>query len=111
LSSLGQDSAEDAAEMSASLKPGDVLVLGTDGLFVNLWRHELCEVLKAGRLARTMQIADHLAEMAFRRSVDRKAHTPFSAAATEELNLAYSGGRKDDITVVVAKVAAARRNT
>ena len=32
------------------------------------------------------------------------AVTPFSLAASEELNLVYSGGKLDDITVLVAMV-------
>jgi hypothetical protein len=34
--------------------------------------------------------------------------TPFSRQATQELNMIYSGGKLDDITVVVAKVYASR---
>ena len=40
--------------------------------------------------------------MAFEKSLSKTAQTPFAVAATEELNMAYSGGKQDDITVVVA---------
>ena len=41
---------------------------------------------------------------AFKMSTSKYAVTPFSIAASEELNLVYSGGKLDDITVVVSVV-------
>ena len=43
-----------------------------------------------------------LARRAFEASVDRHSLTPYSRDATEYFDMVYSGGKKDDITVVVA---------
>ena len=51
-------------------------------------------------LAQTM--THELARRAFEASVDRHSLTPYSRDATEYFDMVYSGGKKDDITVVVA---------
>ncbi|XP_063942697.1 probable protein phosphatase 2C 55 [Daucus carota subsp. sativus] len=55
--------------------PGDVIVVGTDGLFDNLFSNE--------------------------RALDRHKQTPFSTA-DKEVGFRYYGGKLDDITVVVS---------
>ena len=48
-------------------------------------------------------IATHALEIA-RGSVRGVTDTPFSRQAQEEMNMVYSGGKLDDVTVVVGKV-------
>jgi protein phosphatase PTC7 len=40
------DTVEDAAVARVDVMPGDIIVLGTDGLFDNMWEHELLEVVE-----------------------------------------------------------------
>ena len=84
--------------------PGDVVVMGSDGLFDNLPDDQiLSEVqaqLRAGR--RPSMIAQHLTALAFNNSIDKHISTPYSMGATEAFNMVYSGGKQDDITVIVA---------
>ena len=47
-------------------------------------------------------MAQELSRRAFEASVDRHSMTPYSRDATEYFDMVYSGGKKDDITVVVA---------
>jgi len=49
-------------------------------------------------------LAHRLARLAFEASVDRSRSTPYSRAATEAFDMVYSGGKPDDITVVVAVI-------
>lgn len=85
---------------------GDIIVMGSDGLFDNVSDETiLSEVLalsKAGK--RSSIIAQRLCAVAFNTSVDKDALTPYCAAATEAFDMVYSGGKKDDITVLVAHV-------
>ena len=37
--------------------------------------------------------------------MDKNVDTPFSLSASEAFNVVYHGGKKDDITIVVAVVA------
>ena len=41
---------------------------------------------------------------AYAASMDKRRTTPYSLAATENFDMVYSGGKKDDITAVVVNV-------
>lgn len=43
-------------------------------------------------------------QVAFENSVDKHRLTPYSRAATEAFDMVYSGGKPDDITVLVAVI-------
>ena len=86
--------------------PGDFLVLGSDGLFDNVSDDViLAEVQKQlAAKKRASFIAQRLCAIAFNNSVDKDALTPYSVAATEAFDMVYSGGKKDDITVIAAQI-------
>lgn len=44
-------------------------------------------------------------QVAFDNSVDKHRVTPYSRAATEAFDMVYSGGKPDDITVLVAVIS------
>lgn len=46
-----------------------------------------------------------LLQVAFDNSVDKHRVTPYSRAATEAFDMVYSGGKPDDITVLVAVIS------
>lgn len=87
-----------------SLAKGDVIVVASDGLFDNVGDEEVAERLWLGRHVAVGQLAQFLCDTAFQRSVDKRADTPWARAARDEFNLVYNGGKRDDITVVLAKV-------
>jgi protein phosphatase PTC7 len=105
---LGHHSAADPPEkamlMTLPVLPGDVIVLGTDGLFDNVSDdtilYEVSAQLAQGK--RPSQIAQRLTAIAFNNSMDKSKETPYAAAATEAFDMVYSGGKQDDITVLVA---------
>ncbi|KAI8470187.1 MAG: Serine/threonine protein phosphatase [Monoraphidium minutum] len=100
------DVPEDADLATFVVHPGDVIVAGSDGLLDNLSELEILEEVGACLRAnlRASQMAQRIAKAAFEASVDRKRVTPYSRAATEAFDMVYSGGKKDDIAVVVALV-------
>lgn len=85
--------------------PGDVVVVGTDGLFDNLYNDEVTEVvLHSVRAGLEPQVtAQKIAVLARQRALDRNRPTPFSTAA-QEAGFRYNGGKLDDITVVVSYI-------
>ena len=91
---------------SLQVQPGDVLVVGTDGLFDNVFDFELSNVVMHSLLAgNSPQVtAEQVAGMARVRAQDRMRLSPFARAAQEE-GYRYYGGKLDDITVVVSYVA------
>jgi len=118
-----QDIPQDAQMYSMPVKEGDLLILGTDGVFDNLHDHEVCQLadiamsplearqvldLESGCLSgigstEPKNVAKAIAKAALLRSTDRSARTPFSLNA-KDAGLCHYGGKMDDITVVAAWV-------
>jgi protein phosphatase PTC7 len=98
----GSDQASDAELATIQLNVNDVIVLGSDGLFDNLSAYDICAIV--ADCERPWQAANKLSQAAFEVSVNKAADSPWAREATEELDMFYSGGKKDDITVVTAEV-------
>ncbi len=47
-------------------------------------------------------MSQRLTKMAFDASMDKNRVTPYSKGASEAFDMVYSGGKPDDITVLVA---------
>jgi len=96
------DNPEDAMLSTMPVYPGDVLIMGSDGLFDNLSDEEIVEVVDRmlAERASAAAIAQEVAFKAFAASIDRKRVTPFSTAASSAFDMVYNGGKADDITVV-----------
>ncbi|XP_058069527.1 probable protein phosphatase 2C 55 isoform X3 [Magnolia sinica] len=92
-------------EMEFGLVTGDVIVAGTDGLFDNLFDNEVAEAILQGNRdgVGPQEMASRLAKLAWERAHDSERVTPFSIAA-REAGYSFSGGKIDDITVIVANV-------
>lgn len=102
-----RDRPKDGLKFVWDVAPGDFLVAGSDGLFDNMGEDEIA--LRVAAAAeddkRTCsQRAVDLATRAFELSQDKRGSSPYSKAASEALNLAFSGGKGDDITVIVSRV-------
>jgi protein phosphatase PTC7 len=84
------------------VRPGDALILGSDGLWDNLHDSEVAAAVQAGvdtGLA-PAAIARALAAAAYEKSTQKRGSTPYSAAATDAFDMVYCGGKRDDITVL-----------
>jgi len=93
---------EDAQNIAFRVQKDDIIVLGSDGLFDNVFENDLVALC---RLSSTPeQIASRLLERAYLNSIDRDTDGPFAVMAKDEGVLWRYGGHRDDITVVVAKV-------
>eukprot|EP00210_Caulerpa_lentillifera_P006953 g6648.t1 len=86
--------------------PGDTIIMGTDGLFDNVFLPKIIDQVKASRKAglSPQDLAGRLISMAHESSLDKRIDTPYSKGFTEAFNLSSSGGKPDDITVIVAYV-------
>lgn len=96
------DSPADAEEFLLPTNPGDVVVVGTDGLFDNVFADEVARLasLSKARGDGPAEAAEVVAAFARRRAADTEAATPFAVAA-QAMGYNYRGGKMDDITVVV----------
>ncbi|KAJ6846920.1 putative protein phosphatase 2C 55 [Iris pallida] len=90
------------------VEPGDVIVVGTDGLFDNLYTNEIAAiVVNATRSKLEPQIAaQKIVQLAHQRAMDNMRQTPFSTAA-QQSGYRHYGGKLDDVSVVVSYVTAA----
>jgi len=101
------DEPEDAMLTTMPVYPGDIIVIGSDGLFDNLHDEEIVELVQAEALQENSPsgIAHKLAFAAFGASVDKKRGTPYSLGASSAFDMVYNGGKRDDITAVVMELA------
>ncbi|CEM11485.1 unnamed protein product [Vitrella brassicaformis CCMP3155] len=100
---------------TVDLMEGDLVILGTDGVFDNLFEHEIAALANLAMspyealllhdqslTTSPKNIATAIAEAAFNRSQDLTARTPFASNAAASRKLIHKGGKADDITVVAA---------
>lgn len=97
------DGLDSAAEESVSLEPCDIIVLGTDGLFDNLFEHEIVGFLqeeRTGPCILSEDSASRIAQEARIVSLDMWAFSPHMKEA-QESGIIFQGGKPDDISVIV----------
>ncbi|GJM85608.1 hypothetical protein PR202_ga02076 [Eleusine coracana subsp. coracana] len=109
LCSFGGDCLADADVGEMSVAEGDVVVLGTDGLFDNVFDVELQRVVEKGKeLGLSPQkMADKITAAARKMAGDWRAPSPFSvesARSVQDGRKRHYGGKFDDITVVVGYI-------
>lgn len=110
---LGCDVGSDPPQVSdvhnVKLQQGDMIVLGTDGLFDNIFDEEVAALATVARKKGLdpTGVAGVLASAAQNRGADRFCVSPFSVGA-REAGFFYQGGKLDDVTVVVVFVEQAQ---
>ena len=111
------DAPEDAETFAVDCRPGDALIMGSDGLWDNVPPEEAAEVCAAlieeGKDAQ--DAAEAIATRAFEHSVDEAYDSPFTVEARKNgydvewwekaQGKLLVGGKMDDIAVVVAFLA------
>ena len=89
------------------VKDKDVVIMGTDGLFDNLFDKDILACLEDsthGQIAMDQtKVATCLATKAEKLSFDKKYDSPFAKNA-RAVGRKHPGGKKDDITVMVSEV-------
>eukprot|EP00238_Polyblepharides_amylifera_P015904 CAMPEP_0196584316 /NCGR_PEP_ID=MMETSP1081-20130531/46634_1 /TAXON_ID=36882 /ORGANISM="Pyramimonas amylifera, Strain CCMP720" /LENGTH=462 /DNA_ID=CAMNT_0041905483 /DNA_START=388 /DNA_END=1776 /DNA_ORIENTATION=+ len=106
------DAPEDAMCWSGSIQEGDVIIAGSDGLWDNVEdrcimeqaRDAMKDFKHKGMRFVAKTISDRLTALAYTISTSTNEETPYSRDASEAFDMIYSGGKKDDICVVVAIV-------
>ena len=97
------------------VRPGDVLVLGSDGLFDNVSDRaiartvdDFCNSENARSSMKPFngdELSRQLVTAAYTNSVQKEMDTPWSRAAQKEWDVPISGGKVDDVVAVVARVS------
>ena len=100
------DNISDADEFLITIFPGDIAIMGSDGLLDNMDAEEILKITYLHRYEHPKFIAQAIAKIA-REKAEGTNNTPFSLKYNNlknNNNLGYRGGKIDDITVVVAKI-------
>ena len=91
------------------MEEGDILVVGSDGLWDNLFKSQIVKFITQFLRGSNMElrdpalVAEQLALKAERLSYVESYNSPFAKSARDS-NYSYIGGKPDDITVIVAQV-------
>ncbi|KAE8658734.1 putative protein phosphatase 2C 1 [Hibiscus syriacus] len=102
----------DAVDSSVELVQGDTIVMGSDGLFDNVFDREIISTLAIH--SDVVDAAKALANLASNHSMDSRFESPYSLEARSKgfdvpiwkkiLGMKLTGGKLDDITVIAGKV-------
>ncbi|KAK4363707.1 hypothetical protein RND71_018948 [Anisodus tanguticus] len=102
----------DAIVSTLDLQIGDTIIMGSDGLFDNVFDQEIVSVVTTND--DVSNAAKALADLAHNHSVDTKFDSPYSLEARARgfdvpwwkkfFGMKLTGGKLDDITVIVGKV-------
>merc|ERR1712228_580622 len=94
--------------------PGDLIVVGSDGLFDNIFNDQILELIGIAGVADDAfktpldlnEVANAIAKLAHMKAADASWFSPFAEQAVEVGydKAAVLGGKMDDITVLVAQV-------
>jgi protein phosphatase PTC7 len=99
------DAPEQAQTFDLPVRRGDAVVMGTDGLFDNMFDEEIVATLAKGRAEGLPPdaIAMRLARRAHALAADGHRMSPFAQQA-QAAGYSYRGGKMDDCTVIVSLV-------
>ncbi|KQK17775.1 putative protein phosphatase 2C 24 [Brachypodium distachyon] len=105
LRSEGGNKISDAAVGEVRVKAGDVVVVGSDGLFDNVFDSGLERIVQMGAAVKLPPdlLANVIAEEAYVKARS-SGDSPFSVSCREQTGTSCRGGKEDDITVVVAYI-------
>lgn len=116
---LGWGQNGDHPKMSISfahtVETGDIVILGSDGVFDNLEAEEVRDIVDLVLFQESNEfdaqiIAESVASAVYDVSLDTKRTSPFGREA-KRYGYMYKGGKSDDIAVVVGQVQLAESNS
>ncbi|XP_019440365.1 PREDICTED: probable protein phosphatase 2C 62 isoform X1 [Lupinus angustifolius] len=102
----GEDPSEIIKGYKIDLNDGDVIIIATNGLFDNLYEQEIASIISKSVQAglSPQEIAEILGMRAQEVGKSSLTRSPFSDAAQAVGYVGYTGGKLDDITVIVSFV-------
>lgn len=92
-----------AKEEEVDLQEGDLVIVGTDGLFDNVYKYMILDILEEIEDNRNIRsLGTVLGKKAFDLSLTENYISPFSINANISIGHLYLGGKSDDITLSLA---------
>jgi len=105
IGSQSDDKPEMAVIQQFTLEAGDYIILGTDGLFDNLYDEDIIRVIEnLPEWVSMKTVAAAIAEKAYEVSKLNEVKIPFNEMAKLYYGMSFwDNGKQDDITVVVVR--------
>lgn len=103
LSEDSPDRPRDGTKLNVELIPGDVIIMGSDGVFDNL-NDDLLVDLVTRSPAKAMPLAKKICDVSRKQSLDKNSETPYGKQAQRRGDPDYRnglGGKVDDVSCVV----------
>ena len=105
LSEESPDRAQDGTKLNYEVLPGDVIVMGSDGVFDNLDEETICAAIESAP-QRSSAIAKRIVDLSRKISLDEEAATPYAKLAKrngfEDFQTGL-GGKVDDVSCIVVR--------
>ena len=84
--------------VNTTLREGDIIIVGTDGLFDNLFAEQILMLSNENPGS-----AEYIGNVAVSASFRKDIETPYSSKAKEN-GIFYQGGKMDDISLLVVSI-------
>lgn len=96
------DSPMSANIQTHKIKEGDIIILGTDGLWDNMYDYQLLDCINQSKLIKMCndKIINQIGNICYNQSMKRDYISPFA----KNSNLKYFGGKPDDITIILSEI-------
>merc|ERR1711879_520996 len=88
------------------VKPGDWILVASDGVFDNILGEDLLRILNKRDNSAT-EIRNKclgVVGKVYENTMDPDSDTPYSRATSSELNMLYHGGKDDDTTCILIRI-------
>ncbi|KAL6058227.1 Protein phosphatase [Balamuthia mandrillaris] len=106
------DSPRKAVETTLEMQEGDIIIVGTDGLFDNMFDKQILDLVNQAKQKGMSEeaIAQLLAKNAQAIAKKPNVEVPFGVNCYKMRGLRYLGGKLDDVCVIVAAIQRPNKN-
>lgn len=104
LSEDSPDQPKDGTKLNVELIPGDLIIMGSDGVFDNVNDDQLLELVAKSSGVKPTSLAKKVCDLSRKVSLDKTAATPYSKQAQRRGDADFRdglGGKVDDVSCIV----------
>jgi len=104
LSEDSPDQPKDGTKLNVELIPGDIIIMGSDGVFDNVNDDQLLDLVAKSSAAKPTSLAKKICDASRKMSLDKNAVTPYSKQAQRRGDADFRdglGGKVDDVSCIV----------
>ena len=106
------DTSSDAIIENVQLKDGDISVMGTDGLWDNLFDEDIVSILSRSKIfekaasdrveSDLQPLLSEISTLTLKKASNTKERTPWSVGVEKHYKERYTGGKPDDVSIILS---------